>query len=217
MENEASMIEYYARRAEEYENIYRKPERQSDLSCLAGTLVCAFAGMDVLEVACGTGYWTHFLAKSARSIVASDLNDEVLEIARMKDYGVCRVSFLKADAYTLQGIPLDCTAGFHGFWWSHVPRQRLPEFLQGFHQHLRAGAQVIMVDNAYVEGNSTPIARTDEHGNTYQMRKLKDGSAYEVLKNFPSPAELREHLTGQAEDIEVQTLTYYWMASYRRK
>ena len=216
MANETEMVEYYARRAAEYEDIYRKPERQSDLIRLAETLATAFPGMDVLEVACGTGYWTQYIAKSARRIVASDVSAEVLEIARLKAYGSCDVSFLQSDAYALGDAPTDCTAGFHGFWWSHVPLQRLAEFLEGFHEHLPSGAPVVMIDNAYVEGSSTPVARRDEHGNAYQVRKLKDGSMHEVLKNFPQPGDIRRHLNGQAEGIEVTQLRYYWMAKYRR-
>lgn len=217
MENETTMVEYYARRAAEYEEIYRKPERQPDLMRLAQALASAFPGMDVLEVACGTGYWTQHLAESAKRIVASDVNDEVLEIARRKEYGRCCVSFLKADAYCLDNVPSDCAAGFHGFWWSHIPRQRLPAFLEAFHRRLPPGAPVVMIDNMFVEGSSTPIARTDEHGNTYQVRKLKDGSKHEVLKTFPSSSDIRRQLDGQAEEIEVTQMKYYWMATYRRK
>jgi SAM-dependent methyltransferase len=217
MKPDKTLADYYARRATEYESIYQKPERQSDLSHLAEILSRAFSGLDVLEVACGTGYWTQFIAKSARRIVAADFNAEVLEIARRKAYGNCQVSFQQADAYSLGEELSDCTAGFHGFWWSHVPLQRLADFLRGFHARLPAGAPIVMIDNAYVEGSSTPIARSDEQGNTYQVRQLKDGSRHEVLKNFPQPRDIRRHLGGQAEEIEITQLKYYWMAKYRRK
>ena len=65
---------YYARRAKEYEEIYRKPERQGDLRELEAMLGAAFSGMDVLEIACGTGYWTQFIARSAHSVHAVDVN-----------------------------------------------------------------------------------------------------------------------------------------------
>ena len=41
-----------------------------------------FAGAKVFEVACGTGYWTEVLARSAASVFATDINDEVLAVAR---------------------------------------------------------------------------------------------------------------------------------------
>ena len=50
-----TLLDYYARRAEEYEQIYQKPERQAKLALLKACLVKLLAGRDVLEVACGTG------------------------------------------------------------------------------------------------------------------------------------------------------------------
>jgi demethylmenaquinone methyltransferase/2-methoxy-6-polyprenyl-1,4-benzoquinol methylase len=217
VDTDRALADYYARRAAEYERIYEKPERQADLARLEENLASAFPGLDVLEVACGTGYWTRCIARSARRIVAFDVNAEVLDIARQKEYGSCQVSLLQADAYTLEGVASDCVAGFHAFWWSHVPIQRLAGFLRAFHAHLPVGAPVVMIDNAYVEGSSTPIARHDEYGNTYQVRQLNDGSRHEVLKNFPSPSSIPRHLVGQAEEIEVTQLTYYWLAKYRTR
>src|SRR5712692_10327984 len=59
------MREYYARRAVEYERVYAKPERQDDLARLRRLLQADLAGHDVLEIACGTGYWTTAIAETA--------------------------------------------------------------------------------------------------------------------------------------------------------
>ena len=212
-----SMTEYYARRASEYERVYQKPERQADLNLLADLLTTAFADQDVLEVACGTGYWTQSIARSARSIVATDLNPEVLDIARQKDYGSCRVTFLESDVYSLANVVPHCTAGFHGFWWSHIPSQEIDTFLRAFHSKLPSNVKVVMIDNAYVEGSSTPISRKDTYGNTYQIRRLEDGSEHEVLKNFPSSSDLCAKLQLVADGLTLTHLEYYWIAEYRTK
>jgi ubiquinone/menaquinone biosynthesis C-methylase UbiE len=78
------MVDYYSRRAAEYETIYRKPERQRDLAILRDRLPRMLSGAELIEVACGTGYWTEVLAPAARSIVATDRSEEVLRIARSK-------------------------------------------------------------------------------------------------------------------------------------
>jgi demethylmenaquinone methyltransferase/2-methoxy-6-polyprenyl-1,4-benzoquinol methylase len=100
------------------------------------------------------------------------------------------------------------------FWWSHVPKAGLRAFLRGFHGVLSPGARVVFVDNNYVEGSSTPISFTDGQGNTYQRRRLEDGSRHEVLKNFPTESELRAALEGMADEARVVTLRYYWILSY---
>jgi len=116
-----TLLDYYARRAEEYEQIYQKPECQAKLALLKAYLVKLSAGRDVLEVACGTGYWTAHLAPFTRSILATDAADEVLDVARAKAYPPRQVRFEQADAYTLDAITGVFIAGFAGFWWSHVP------------------------------------------------------------------------------------------------
>jgi len=208
---------YYARRAEEYEEIYRKPERQGDLRELETMLGSAFAGMDVLEIACGTGYWTQFIARSARSIHAVDVNPEVLDLARRKGCGSCPVTFAVADAFHLEELPLRCDAAFCGFWWSHVPLEKLSVFLSGLHARLLPRSKVVMLDNRFVEGSSTPISRTDAKGNTYQMRRLKDGTDFEVLKNFPMEGEIRAQLEDRGDNLRIRLLTYYWMAEYNQR
>lgn len=195
------MIEYYARRAAEYERVYSKPERQADLQTLKEFLSGAFAHERVLEIASGTGFWTQFIAKSATAVLATDYTADVIDLARQKDYGACRVRFAEADAYSLDTVSGDFTAGFHGFWWSHVPKTRIRPFLSAFHSRLPDGAKIVMIDNQYVHGSSTPISRRDAEGNTYQLRRLEDGSEHEVLKNFPSDEDIVSSLDGFAKGV----------------
>jgi ubiquinone/menaquinone biosynthesis C-methylase UbiE len=39
---------------------------------------------DVIEFGCGTGYFTKAIAKKARNVIATDLSDEMLEMARIQ-------------------------------------------------------------------------------------------------------------------------------------
>jgi len=214
MSHEAATIGYYAERAGEYERIYRKPERQADLQTLRALVETAFTGADVLEVACGTGYWTELVARAAGAVVAIDINESVLSLARTKPIDAGRVSFERHDAYRLSSLGRRFTGGFSAFWWSHVPKAELRSFLTGFHGVLAPGSRVVFVDNVYVEGSSTPVARVDEQGDTFQRRALDNGRIYEVRKNFPKEAELRAVVEGLGQEIRVQWLRYYWVLSY---
>jgi SAM-dependent methyltransferase len=208
-----TMADYYARRAAEYERVYAKPERQDDLRAIEAWLPDVFAGRDVLEVACGTGWWTQFAAIDAARWLATDINEETLAIARNKPLP-CSVQLSRADAYTLGGIDGPFDAAFAGFWWSHVPLARLPSWLETLHTKLQPGAHVVFMDNLYVEGSSTPIARRDADGNTYQLRTLDDGSAHEVVKNFPTREEAIAALGARAHQPQWHTWTHYWALEY---
>lgn len=208
----AELVDYYRRRAAVYEAIYRKPERQHDLQTLRETVASRLKGRRVLEVACGTGYWTEVIAKVAASVVATDVADEPMQIARAKDHPAGKVNFSTADAYALGPELGTFDAAFAGFWWSHIPLRRIAEFLVSLHSRLESGARVLFLDNRYVEGSSTPIAELDADGNSYQFRPLPDGNRVRVLKNFPSEAELRARL---GPTLSMELLQYYWLAEYR--
>lgn len=215
MSSAGSMIDYYARRASEYERIYEKPERQGELAQVKEFLRTSLAGRDVLEVACGTGYWTEVAAACAKSITAFDINEEVLTLARRKPIDPAKVTFQIGDAYELPPLSRPFNAALAAFWWSHIPRQRLAEFLGGLRRHLLPGAVLVFMDNTHVAGESTPIVRTDASGDTYQLRKLDSGRTFEVLKNYPTERELHEAIAGWASAWEVRWLKYYWLMTCR--
>lgn len=209
-----SMRAYYARRAQSYERVYHKPERQADLRAIEAWLPAQFAGRAVLELACGTGWWTSHGARDARSWLATDVNPEPLAIARSKALPSC-VRLAHVDAYTLAGLDGERFDGaFAGFWWSHVPLSRLGAWLQVLHACLAPGARVVMLDNRYVHGSSTAISRRDADGNSYQQRTLDDGSVHEVLKNFPSPDEAFEAIGARARNRRWIEHLHYWVLCY---
>ena len=206
------MRAYYAARAPEYDGVYRKPERQADLRAIEQWVPSKFVGARVLEIACGTGYWTQFIAPVARHVTALDAAPQTLDIARGRVPG-SNVEFLVSDAYDLsQHASFD--AAFLGFWFSHVPRVRQHEFLVGLNAALRPGARVVMLDNRYVEGSSTPVTERDVDGNGYQARRLADGSTHLVLKNFPSEHELRSLVADLGERAAFTSWTHYWAFEY---
>jgi SAM-dependent methyltransferase len=214
MDSKDNINMYYNDRSSEYDQVYLKPERQADLRKLEYLLEHEFKGLNVLEIACGTGYWTQFMARSARGILATDYNNQPIKIAQTRNFSKCSMEFVEADAYLLNNIREDFSGGFCGFWWSHIPKQKRQEFLKVFHSHLASGAKVIMLDNRYVEGSSTPILRRDDQGNTYQLRKLKDGSIYEIMKNFPPGQEIKNDLNKFCKHFQMTLLDYYWFISY---
>jgi SAM-dependent methyltransferase len=204
--------EYYAERAAEYDEVYRKPERQADLAQLRRLLPPLVAGKRVLEVAAGTGYWTQVLSATAAAITATDLNAETIAIAAQRDYGPARVRMQTADAYRLDAVPGDFDLVFCGFWWSHVRRADIPRFLAGVRERTGPGTGLMLLDNRYVPGSNHPVTRTGPDGDTYQLRELTDGRSYEVLKNFPDRQQLEADLAGAAVGLTWTELEYYWLA-----
>ena len=214
---DAMMRDYYRRRAPEYEVTYDRPERQPDLAALGRRLATCFTDRRVLDVACGTGYWSACFAPAAAEVVGVDVNAAALEIASAKKLRTTQatVHFCVGDAYAFPAALGTFDAAFVGFFWSHVPRAELARFVASLHARLAPGARVVMLDNTYVAGSSTPIAFTDASGNAWQDRSLADGSRHRVLKNFPGRGEMLKVLLPHAEATHWWRLDYYWWFEYR--
>jgi demethylmenaquinone methyltransferase/2-methoxy-6-polyprenyl-1,4-benzoquinol methylase len=204
------MRRYYAARAEEYDRVYAKPERQADIRTLRDWLPTRFQGVRVLDVAAGTGFWTETFAPVAREVVLVDVSAGTLAVAERR-LSPEKARFVVGDAYKLPVRSRSVDAAFVGFWLSHVPKERRVEFLAELHRCVQPGGTVAMIDNRYVEGSSHPISGTDEAGNTYQNRRLDDGSVHRVLKNFPSEEELVGAVRGHGADATYWGLDYYWV------
>jgi SAM-dependent methyltransferase len=215
-EQMAALATYYAQRAEVLEQVYEIPERQDELEALQENLDEVLADHRVLELACGTGYWTQFYAYSAESVLATDINPEMLKLARSKDLPSDKVCWELADAYDFQ-VDEKFSACFAGFLWSHMPRQEQDDFLQQLRHKLGKDTLLVLIDNSYVDNVSLPIARTDQAGNTYQIRRLENGERCEVMKNYPTDSALRKRLATAAREIRIERMEYYWMLTCRLK
>jgi len=208
------LAQYYADRASEYDAIYAKPERWDDIEILSSFLTEQLSNRRVLEIACGTGFWTQFFGPYTLSTTATDYNEEVLAIARGRLDAHDNIHVERSDAYSLDNISGEFDAGIAAFWWSHLEKAKIDSFLHTFHAKLLAGSLVVMTDNIYVEGSSTPFLRIDDDGNSYQLRQLKNGRTYEILKNSPSEIEFRKQIAPYGANIQFRKFTYFWCACY---
>ena len=217
MPNPEEHANYYGARAPEYDASvgYGTDRVEAGLAPLKNQLRATLAGYDVLEVACGTGYWTQAVAQTASSVLAVDLDQTSLALAKARLAAKDTVRFQRANAYSLDEVEGRFTAAFGMFWWSHVPTAQLTTFLSTLHSKLQSGAPVVFVDQLpYKHPGSR---RFDDEGNSVEQRTLFSGATYEVVKNFPSELEILEVLTGFAQEP-----TYsegpddrWWMISYR--
>ena len=207
------LVKYYKDRAFEYEKIYLKPERQDDLVEATSVLQKIFTDNHVFEIACGTGFWTEKIAQTANSVFATDINNSVLELARQKKYSKNNVTFKVEDLYTISNsTKYDCLFG--GFILSHIKLQDLDNFFQHVKNRVLSGGTIVLMDNNFVEGSNHPITNTDQDGNTFQTRKLDDGTTHLVLKNFPTENFLRTKLSGIATHFEFINLKYFWILTF---
>lgn len=210
--------EYYAARAPVYDETagYTDPEGEALREPIKARYRDLFRGHDVLEIACGTGYWTAVVGEAARSLLATDNQPAVLRIARERCRDLTGVRFREVGAFSLDGVPTGFTAAFAIWWWSHIRKESVRAFLTALHSRLEPGSPVLFNDQLTYGGKER---RLDSGGNTLELRTLPDGRSFWIVKNFPTEEELRAALDGLAEDIEYRPRPEekHWDLTYRTK
>jgi len=210
---------YYDQRANVYDDMYlrRDPMWRKDLESLADEMAKTLIGRSVLEVACGTGFWTEVAAKTATRIVAVDASERMLELARKRKKRNANVEYVHGDAYSLEEISGKFDAGLANFWFSHVPKSRIAEFLSGLHHRLEKSAIVFMADNRYLPGIGGQLITKPEIEDTFKLREGKDSSKYEVLKNYYDRKALERLFFPHGSQLKIHEMQYFWSIQYLTK
>jgi len=215
MEHQAQTLRQYDQScADEYEQIYLRDDtvRQAEQLELAAAVGRTCLNRQVLEIACGTGYWTQIADRVAQQVTAVDASEAVLDIAAAKQLE--RTTFVQGDAYRPALPAASATAGMALFWLSHVPRRQHSAFLNTFHQQLAPGATVLLADNQFVAGIGGQRSVPDAHGDTFKHRTLQDGPEYSILKNYFSAPELSDLLAPYAASLKISSGRCFWWAEY---
>jgi len=199
----AELVEYYRKRAREYEDVYywTDPHRQEEQVIMVKTIQSSLKGRDVIDIACGTGWWDRILSETAKNITGLEINNDVLEIAKAKEYR-CPAKFQMGDAYKPPFEPGTFDGALATFWLSHIPKAKLNKWIETLHQILRPGSRIFIAENTNIPGIGGPIVTKEGDDNTYKLRTLKDGSQHTVMKNYYSKSQLTHDLS---RGLAVQT------------
>lgn len=137
-----------------------------------------------LELACGTGIWTHPLLTVARHVRAVDASPEMLALNRAK-IANARVRYQLADLFAWEAdAPADLV--FAALWFSHVPSERLPPLLAAARRAVRSGGQLCIID----EPDTSPARPPEAENADLEMRELRDGRQFQIVKIYRSPQRL---------------------------
>ena len=167
----------------------------------------------VLEIACGTGYFTRFVGPVSRRTTATDVSEEMLGVARSLRIPNARI--VHDDAYRLESVGDErFDFGFAMHWASHIPRDRWHEFFTTFHSRLKPGATVMLVDDIRRPNDADPWYSKLATRDTYEIRHLPNGDDYEIVKTFFSADDLRTRLQPYADNLQLRYDRPRWWLSY---
>lgn len=211
-----NLKEYYSKRAEEYDVVYHRqiPVRLKEQKFIGNEIKKIFKKKYVLELACGTGYWTQYLVGSAKKVLASDISLEMLEIAsnRITDPVF---QFLLGDAYTPPVSVPSFSGAMANFWFSHVPKKQIKEFLTLLHKSVTPNSPILFTDGVYREELGGILIKKEGSEDTWKRRKLENKEEFDILKNYYSKEELEELFSPYSDNIKVIYMTHFWVVTYR--
>lgn len=213
-------IDYYRARASEYDDWFLRRGRYdlgpelnaqwfAEVAELAAALDAFAPRGDLLELACGTGWWTEHLARHAAGITAVDASPGVIELNRAR-VGSPRVRYLQADIFAWEP-DRQYDVVFFSFWLSHVPPERFAPFWELVRRCLRPGGRVFFIDS--LSGSTGPVRDPWQAGpdGYTQRRRLNDGREYTVVKVYYRPADLAGRLRALGWDADVRATPSYFI------
>jgi len=146
----------------------------------------------VLELACGTGWWTKELLSYAADITAVDGSPEVIELNRRRVDADPRIRYVLADLFEWEPVTTYDVV-FFGFWLSHVPPNEFARFWERVRRALKVGGRVFFVDS-FQRSTVTHLSRIADEGGGVEIRTLGDGREFRVVKVRYQPDHLRDEL-----------------------
>ena len=217
------MRTYYQERAREYDEWFYRQGRYSQGAemdaCWFAEADEAFVALDtlhptgdVLELAAGTGIWTERLVRTASTITAVDASLETIEINRAK-VDSAKVSYVQADLFSWRPERVYDAVCF-GFWISHIPLERLDDFLSSVVAMLRPGGKVFFIDGQRIPGGSFAHDQLPTQNSQLTTRILNDGRTFEIVKNYYDPIDLAARCTRAGFDITVRETATYFLYGY---
>ena len=217
------MKQYYRERAQEYDEwFYRQgryvlePEMNTRWFSEADEVFAVLDTFqltgDVLELAPGTGIWTEKLVRTASTITAVDASPEMIEINKAK-VSNSRVSYVVADIFSWRPERV-YDAVLFSFWISHVPLERLDDFLRSVRAMLRPGGKVFFVDGRREPTSTANDQQLPAQESQISTRLLNNGRTFDIVKNFYDPTELAARCTRVGFDITVHETATYFLYGY---
>lgn len=210
-------IEYYRRRAAEYDEWFLRQGRydrgeahtavwQVEVAQVQTALTDFNPQGAVLELACGTGWWTEQLNRFAESITAVDSSLETIAINKQR-VNSDKVTYVEADIFTWQPTQTYDVV-FFSFWLSHVPPNRFKSFWQTVKQSLKADGRVFLIDSLHAPDITAKDQRLNAEDETTAIRRLNDGSTFEIVKVFYTPERLDALLTPLGWKTHLKTTSH---------
>ena len=202
----AEQVAYYRKRAGEYDEWWFRTGRYDhgeelnaawsadahEVESALASWLDARKPRRAVELACGTGIFTRWVAPRVGELLALDASPEVQAINRDR-VGADNVRYEVADLFAWEPAERYDLV-FMSFWLSHVPDDRFDAFWDKVRAALAPGGSAYVIDSGWdMTSTAKNHVRPDREAGI-AARKLNDGSEYRIVKIFYEPDALAARL-----------------------
>jgi len=217
--SDSALRDYYAARADEYDDWYVRRGRYShgpeadatwnaELDVAGAWLESLPIRGEIVELAAGPGWWSPLLARRGELSIY-DANAQPLAIAKERLAGLGLTATIEVrDAWAKPDRLVDSL--FLGFWLSHVPRARLGVFLTLCRSWLKPGGTL-----AFIDSRLDPESSATNHpapADDLSTRRLNDGREFTITKIYWNPSEIEAALSAAGfTAVDVQQTPRFFL------
>ncbi len=212
-------IKYYRHRAARYDETSSPPFAASFAAFgeeIKHALHAFRPSGHVLEIASGTGAWTHLLLEHASSVTALDAAPEMHQEARRKLGDNPRVRYIEADILSWEPDQ-SYDSVFFANWLSHVPPASFDHFWGTVRDALVPEGRVFFVDETNDASRHEHLREIFVPGQKAVVtRSLPDGTTFNVVKVFWDPDELISRLRTVGWHISASVVgPFFWAEGHQ--
>ena len=217
------MFAYYEARADGYDDFYQGkgaavPELAREYpvdSAGVSSLLASFGGGDVLDLACGTGFWLTAYGAQCRSATLVDQSAAVLARCkrRVDDLGLAdNARLIKGDVFDVPLPDHAYDACLLGFLVSHLTDPQVEALFIRLHRLLRRDAELAVIDSVWSDARR-PYRQRDG----FETRPLPDGRAFTIRKKYFDRPELEALLARHGFHSESRYVGNVFIAVQARR
>ena len=173
----------------------------------------AMAGRNVVELGCGSGYWTHHLSEVAASVLATDVSERVLANAR-RAVDCASVDFQLLDATHIARLQGSFDALVSVNMINHFPRKVAVATVEDLNERLGEGARVFIAGEHYYGWRRRMYRKPGSTQDFVSARVDSKGESVEVVDDPYEPADILRLIGGRARDVYIGDCLGYWWARY---
>ena len=199
-EDKAEIFAYYDARADGYEDFYQgrgaaiaplANEYPIDSASVAD-LLSSFGRGDVIDLACGTGFWLSAYGTNCVSVTLVDQSGPALAHCRRRvdALGLRSIATtIQSDLFEVSLPEASYDACLLGFLLSHLTHPQIEALFERLRTILRPRSELAVVDSAWSEARRPHCER-----DSFERRSVPGGRSFKIRKKYYDRRELESLL-----------------------